>query len=38
LDQPGAAPGAVLREPPLEVLGEAEVVARVLVGRAKWSR
>jgi hypothetical protein len=32
LHEPGAAAGAVLREPPLEVLGEAEVVAGVLVG------
>jgi hypothetical protein len=32
LPEPGAAPGAVLREPSLEILGEAEVVARVLVG------
>jgi hypothetical protein len=32
LHEPRAAAGAVLREPPLKVLGEAEVVARVLVG------
>jgi hypothetical protein len=32
LHEPGAAAGAVLREPPLEVLGEAQVVAGVLVG------
>ena len=32
LHESGAAAGAVLREPPLEVLGEAEVVAGVLVG------